>query len=70
MAAQDKDPNEEKTMGRPRVFKDPIMFEIKWLDRALAAKIDKERGKRSRRAYVEYLLSTHPELQEDPSTAK
>ncbi len=70
MAGQDKKTNEEKIMGRPRIFKDPIMFEIKWLDRSLAEKIDKARGRTSRRAYVEHLLSTHPELQDQENAAK
>ncbi len=51
-----------KRMGRPKVFKDPVSFEIKWMSRDLVEKIDAKRGSMARRAYLEKLLRSHPDL--------
>lgn len=50
-------------VGRPVIFKDSVSFEIKMLSSDLKKKIDEKRGKKTRRAYLEELLRSHPELQ-------
>ena len=49
-------------MGRKKVFANPLPFEIKVLSGDLVEAIDKKRENKSRRAYLEELLRSHPDL--------
>lgn len=54
-----------RVMGRPTVFTNSVPFEIKQLSADLVERIRRQRGTNSNRAYLEYLLRTHPEMQDN-----
>ncbi len=58
-----------KPMGRPKVYGQQVDFEMRKWSKDIIDKIDEHVSPNgpypSRRAYIEHLLRTHPELQED-----
>ena len=56
--------NKAKRMGRPAVYGEQIDFEMRRWSRDIIEKVDAKRDGKSRRAYIEHLLRTHPEMQE------
>jgi hypothetical protein len=51
-------------MGRPKVYGEQVDFEMRKWSKDVIDKIDAQRGKKTRRAYIEYLLRSHPEMQQ------
>lgn len=63
--AQKETTMDEKPMGRPSTYKKSIAFDVKYLSSDLVEIVNRRKGTMTRRAYLEHLLRTHPELQNE-----